>query len=262
MFWTPLHAYTLIPQFVFFIALAFVLSRVLKNKSYETQLLPLKICTVLLLLLEVAKQVMGFVTGYDKYWIPLHFCSLFLYSHPLACFVKGKLRDTFMVIAGVVSTCLFLFMTVYPNLIYPEGAISSMWNYVTGRGGSFFDMHTVLFHSIALFTFYLFMFQGLARFKMKRDVIAILIAFAIYCVIVGPLSQLIDTNFNNFVRSNAPFLENFRQSMLQSLGAFFGQTVYVLMISVGTILVPLIAYFILRGLSALFGPRNRQQADR
>ncbi len=257
MFWTPLHAKLLLPQFVILIALAFVLSRLLKKKSYETQLLPLKICTVLLLVLEAEKQMMGIKTGYDTYWFPLHFCSLFLYTHPLAGFSKGKYRDTFMMLAGVVSTCLFLFMTVYPALIYPEGAITSMWNYVTCRGGSFFDMHTVLFHSIALFTAYLFMFQGLVKFKTKRDVIAIVIAFAIYCVIVGPFSQMIDTNYNNFVHSNAPFLEAFRQKLLAGAGGFLGQTVYVLMISVGTILVPLIAYFILRGLTKLFAVRQK-----
>ena len=92
MLWTPLHAYTLIPQFVVYIALAFVLSRALMNKDYETQLLPLKICTILLLVLEVAKQAVGIATGYSTYWIPLHFCSLFLYFHPIACFYKGKHR--------------------------------------------------------------------------------------------------------------------------------------------------------------------------
>ena len=127
MFWTPLHVYTLIPEFIVFIVLAYVLSRLLKNKDYETQLIPLKVATSLLLILEVAKQIMGFVTGYSLYWIPLHFCSLFLYFHPIACFYKGKYRDKFMMIAGVVSACLFLFMTVYPNLIYSDDAIRSMW---------------------------------------------------------------------------------------------------------------------------------------
>ena len=258
MFWTPLHMYTLIPQFVVYIALAFVLSRVLRNKSYETQLLPLKICTALLLLLEVAKQIMGVVTGYDKYWIPLHFCSLFLYFHPFACFYKGKYRDKMIMIAGVVSTCLFLFMTVYPNLIYSDGAIESMWKYLTGTGGRFFELHTVVFHGIGLFTFFLFMFQGLVRFETKKDMLWILLIYGAYCLFVGPFSQLIDTNFNNFVHSNAPFLEAFRQNLLAGAGTFFGQTIYVLMISVGTILVPMIAYWILRGLSALFGPRKKE----
>ncbi|MBR3486839.1 MAG: YwaF family protein [Clostridia bacterium] len=258
MFWTPLHAYTLIPQFIVYAAIAFILSRALKNKDLETRLLPLKICTVLLLILEAAKQITGVVTGYSTYWIPLHFCSLFLFIHPFACFYKGKHRDKLLLLAGVVSTCLFLFMAVYPNVVYSDDAIRSMWNYITGRGGSFFELHTVLFHGIGTFTFFLFIFQGLARFNTKKDVPLVIMTYGLYCLIVGPLAQLIDTNFNNFVHSNAPFLEEIRLGIINSLGAFWGQTVYVLMISAGTILVPLIAYFVLHGLTALFGQRNEK----
>ena len=258
MFWTPLHAYTLIPQFIVYAAIAFILSRALKNKDLETRLLPLKICTVLLLILEAAKQITGVVTGYSTYWIPLHFCSLFLFIHPFACFYKGKHRDKLLLLAGVVSTCLFLFMAVYPNVVYSDDAIRSMWNYITGRGGSFFELHTVLFHGIGTFTFFLFIFQGLARFNTKKDVPLVIMTYGLYCLIVGPLAQLIDTNFNNFVHSNAPFLEEIRLGIINSLGAFLGQTVYVLMISAGTILVPLIAYFVLHGLTALFCQRNEK----
>ena len=256
MFWTPLHVYTLIPQFVIYAALALVLSRRLKNKAYETRLLPLKICTVLLLLLEAAKQLYGIATGYSTYWIPLHFCSLFLFFHPLACFYKGRYRNQFILIAGVVSTCLFLFMAVYPNVVYSDDAIRSMWAYITGKGGSFFEVHTVLFHGIGTFTFFLFIFQGLASFHTKKDVPLVILTYGLYCLIVGHFAQLIDTNFNNFVRSNAPFLEDIRLSIRNSIGAIPGQTLYVLIISVGTILVPLLAYFVLKWLTGSFNPRK------
>ena len=256
MFWTPLHVYTLIPQFIIYAALAYAISRGLENKDFETKLLPLKISTALLLILEVAKQITGIVTGYSTYWIPLHFCSLFLYFHPLACFYKGKYREKFLLVAGVVSTCLFLFMTVYPNVIYSDDAIRSMWHYLSGNGGSFFELHTVLFHGIATFTFFLFLFQDLIRFS-RKDVFPVVIASGSYCLIVGPFAQLIDTNFNNFVHSNAPFLETIRQSIINGIGAFFGQTVYVLIISAGTILVTLLAYFFLKGLIVLVHQRKK-----
>ena len=256
MFWTPLHLYTLIPQFVIFAALAWSLSRVLEDKDKEAKLLPLKICTGLLLLLEAAKQIYGIATGYSTYWIPLHFCSLFLFFHPLACFYKGRHREQLILIAGVVSTCLFLFMAVYPNVVYSDDAIRSMWAYITGRGGSFFEVHTVLFHGIGTFTFFLYIFQGLAAFNTKKDVRLVILTYGLYCLIVGPFAQLIDTNFNNFVHSNAPFLEDIRLSIRNSIGAIPGQTLYVLIISVGTILVPLLAYFVLKWLTALFHLRK------
>ena len=161
-----------------------------------------------------------------------------------------------LMIAGVVSTCLFLFMAIYPNVVYSDDAIRSMWDFVTGRGGTFFELHTVLFHGIGTFTFFLFIFQGLAKFNIKKDVLTVLITYGAYCLIVGPFAQLIDTNYNNFVHSNAPFLEDIRLKIIDGLGAVFGQTVYVLMISVGTILVPLIAYFVLKLLTGLFRVRK------
>ena len=227
------------------------LSIKLKNKDEKTRMLPLTICTILLLVLEVIKQIMGIVTGYDTYWIPLHFCSLFLYFHPLACFYKGKLQDVFKMIASVVSGCLFLFLLVYPNLIYGDGAIRGCWNFITFKGGSFFDFHTVIFHGIALFTFFLFAFQELVKYDLKRDIKWIVIIYAIYCVVVGTISQLIKTNYNNFYHSNAPFLEDFRLKMVDAMG-YGGQIIYVIMISIGTIIVPIIAYFVCKGVKALY----------
>ena len=251
MFWTRLHVYTLIPEFIIFIGLALFLSIKLKDKDEKTRMLPLTICTIILLVLEVFKQIVGIATGYDTYWIPLHFCSLFLYFHPLACFYKGKLKDVFKMIASVVSSCLFLFLLVYPNLIYGDGAIRGFWNFVTFKGGSFFDFHTVVFHGIALFTFFLFAFQELVNYDLKRDIKWIVIIYAIYCVVVGTISQLIKTNYNNFYHSNAPFLEDFRLKMVDAMG-YGGQIVYVLMISIGTIIVPIIAYFVIKGIKALY----------
>ena len=143
-----------------------------------------------------------------------------------------------------------------PNVIYSDDAIRSMWACLTGRGGSFFEVHTVLFHGIGTFTFFLFVFQGLVEFHTKKDVKLVIITYALYCLIVGPFAQLIDTNFNNFVRSNAPFLEDIRLRIRGSIGAFLGQTVYVLILSVGTILVPLLAYFVLKWMTALFHHRK------
>ena len=84
----------------------------------------------------------------------------------------------------------------------------------------------------------------------------VVITYGLYCLIVGPFAQLIDTNFNNFVHSNAPFLENVRLSIRNSIGEIPGQTVYVLMISAGTVLVPLLAYFILKYLTMIINRRS------
>ena len=250
MFWTKLHVYLLVPSFIIFILAAWFIGYKLKDKSERIQRLPLQIVTGLILILELWKQIRGFIVGYDLYWIPLHFCSLFLYTLPLAAYYNGKHKEALKVLAGIVASCLFLFMAVYPNIVYGDGAIVSAYNYITFQGGGFSEFHSVTFHGLALFSFFLFVFQNICTFDTKRDLKVLLIFFLGYCLIVGTLSQVIQTNFNNFYHSNAPFLEDFRLSMIDKLG-YGGQIIYVLMISAGTLVVPTLAYFVLRGLSYL-----------
>lgn len=245
-----MHLYTLVPTFIVSILLAMFIAYKLKNKNDKIKKIPLQIVTIVLLLLEIWKQIMGIITGYDTYWIPLHFCSLFLFVLPLSAFYNGKHQEAMKVLGGVVASCLFMFMLIYPNIIYSDGAIIGAYHYITFQGGSFFDFHSVLFHGIALFGFFLFVFQNLCTFNTKRDLKTIIIFFFGYCVIVGTISQLIETNYNNFYHSNAPFLENLRLMMIDKIG-YGGQIIYVMMISVGTIAVPIISYYVLRLLSYL-----------
>ena len=246
MFWSKYRAFTLIPVFLLIIVASYFLYKVLKNKEDRKRMLPITIVTIVLLVLEFFKQLLSIIRGYDLYHIPLHFCSLFLYFLPLAVFYKGKLNNTFRVLAGVISTCLFLFMSIYPLLIYPDADIDKIKVFFSGEDiYRFFQFHSVVFHNIALLPFFFFAFGKVCEFDTKKDIKAIVIAFAIYAVIAGSLANIIDTNFNNFRSCNADFLENVRVGLVDSMGAI-GQLIYVLIIGVGTILVPIAAYFILK----------------
>lgn len=248
MFWTKTHAILLIPTFIVIIIAAWFIGYKLKDKDEKAKRLPLQIVTIVLVVFELIKQIRGFVVGYDLYWLPLHFCSLFLFTLPFASFYNGKHKEIVDVITGVVGACLFMFMAIYPNIVYSEEYIVDAFKFITFRGGNFVAFHSVAFHSIALFSYFLFLFLNICKFNTKRDLISVIIFFLGYCVIVGTIAQLIDTNFNNFCRSNAPFLEDMRVNMISSMG-FGGQIIYILMISVGTIIVPILAYFVFRLIS-------------
>ena len=250
MTWTKYHVILLIPTYIIEIVVAIILGKVLKNKDEKTRMIPIQVVTIILLALEVAKQIYGIVKGYDLYWIPLHFCSLFLFIMPVVSFYNGKYKNQARILGIVISSCLFLFMVVYPDIVFGGAAIQASWDYLLGRGGRFIELHSVLFHIIAVGLFFLFLALDLVEFNTKKDLILIWIAFAIYCVIVGPLSNIIDVNFNNFARCNAPFLENVRLSLVDSL-SWGGQVIYVLMISIGTLVVPTLAYFTFRGVDKL-----------
>ena len=245
MFWTKFRVITLVPTFVVIILVSYFVSLLLKNKSEKIQLIPIQVITVILLVLEFFKQLLSIINGYDNYHIPLHFCSLFLYFMPIAAFYKGRFKEHFRTIAAVVSACLFLYMAIYPDLIYGDGNIHRIPALFQGDWRAFFDFHTVAFHNIAIFPFFFFSFQNLCKHDTKRDIISILIAFGIYAVVAATVANVAEINFNNFHSCNAPFLENVRLAMIESMG-WFGQLIYVLIIAVGTLIIPLIAYFVLK----------------
>ena len=169
---------------------------------------------------------------------------------PFAAFYNGKYKNAARLLGAIISTCLFLFMTVYPELIYGGDCIQAAFNYIQGKGGRFIELHSMLFHMIAYSLFFMYISLDLIEFNTKKDLIVIVIAFAIYCALVAPFAHIIDTNFNNFCRCNAPFLEDVRLNLVNSM-AWAGQLIYVLMISAGTIVVPLISYALLRGIDKL-----------
>lgn len=250
MFWSKEHLYTLIPTMIVEFILAIIIGHFLKDKDEKVKMIPIKVIAIVLLVLELAKQIYSFVDGYDLYRLPFHFCSLFLYFIPVAVFYNGKYKNIFKLLSIVISACLFMFLCIYPNVIYSGESIKRSIDFITFKGGSFIDFHSWIFHSIAVFLFFLFLFLDVYKFDIKKDIKIILIAFAIYCVIVGPFSQIVKTNYNNFYHSNAPFIEDVRVKLISSLD-WGGQVIYVLMVSVGTLIVPILSYFIFRGLSAL-----------
>ncbi|MBP5407984.1 MAG: YwaF family protein [Bacilli bacterium] len=246
MFWSQQRAFALIPVFIIIIISSFIISKLLANKDEKTRMLPVKIVTIILLVMEFFKQLLSIIRGYDLYHIPLHFCSLFLYFLPLAVFYNGKHKDIFRTLAGVISACLFLFMSVYPLLIYPDSDMETMKIFLRGEDiYRYFQFHSVIFHNVALLAFFLLAFSNVLKHDTKKDIKVIIIAFAIYAIIAGSLANLIDTNFNNFRSCNADFLENVRLSLVNSM-AGFGQFIYVVIIAIGTIIVPILSYLVLK----------------
>ena len=250
MFWTIYHVYTVIPALIIELIGAFFIGKALKGKSEKIRLIPIQVITIILLVLEVAKQLYGLITGYDLYSIPLHYCSLFLFIFPFVSFYKGKHKDIFRCLGAVISACLFLFMTIYPNLIYPAEDVINCGNFLAFKTSYFLGFHTVFFHCIAMASFPLFLVLDLFEFNLKRDLLSVLAWFAGYCIIVAPISHIIKVNFNNFYHCNNAALENFRLSMIDKIG-WVGQLIYVLMISIGTIIVPILAYFLFKGCKIL-----------
>lgn len=221
--WTTEHVKTLLPSFIVMIILGIILKIFLGNKSEKIRFIPFQICAVFLFVLEIIKQVKSFEQGYDLYHIPLHFCSLFIYTLPVMAFYHGKYKDNVRAVTTTVAASLFLFMAIYPDLIYSAGAIK-------GTFINFFDFHTVVFHTVATFTFVLIVSLNLHTPKIKRDALSVLVFIAVYCVIASIMAQVLETNFNNFYQCNIAPLQAVKDAILPVLGFTITQIIYVLIV--------------------------------
>ena len=224
--WEKQHVQTLLPSFVVMIILGVVLRIWLGKKSEKIRMIPFQICAVFLLIIEVIKQIKSFDGGeYDLYSLPLHYCSLFIYMLPLMAFYHGKYKQQVRGITTALCGSLFLLMTIYPALIYGGGNIDNTFK-------EFFSFHTVVFHTVATFTFFLIIALDLHTPNVKTDLKAIIIFMVCYCAIAGIMAQVLKTNYNNFYNCNIPPLQVLKDKIQPALGYPVTQTLYVLIVSV------------------------------
>lgn len=237
--WSPNHVKTLLPSLIIMLILSIVLKITIGKKDEKIRMIPFQVCTIIILVLEVIKQVMSFIEGYDLYHIPLHFCSLFLYALPAMAFYNGKHKDKVRAVTTTITASLFLLMLIYPNVIYSGNAIA-------GTFTSFWDFHTVAFHTVATFTFFIIVALDLFKPNLKKDLIYILVFFTIYCVIAGIISQILQTNYNNFYHCNVPPIEDLRLSIASSIGYAPAQTIYVVLVTIVNLIFVNVSYQLYR----------------
>ena len=236
--WTMEHLITLLPAVIVYIIIAFVLRVFLKNKSDRVKMIPSMVIGVILLGLEITKQIYNIIIGYEYKILPLYFCSQFCCLIPLMAFYFGKHKYVVRNVATTASMMMFLFLMLYPSSIYSEVLIKEFFN-------NFTAFHAVIFHNLVVLNLFIVIALSLNEFKSKRDVIANLITFGAYCVIAGILSQVLQTNFNNFYTNIVGWAEDIRLAFINQMGAF-GQALYVIIFSILILIGSLFAYFVVR----------------
>jgi uncharacterized membrane protein len=217
--WTKEHALSLPFAVAAFAVIAFLLYRLLGNKEQHIRIIPLQVIAVLLLLLELGKQVLSFVKGYDLYHLPFHFCSLFIFLLPLAAFYRGKGQNT---VKGITAACcgaVTFLMLLYPNLIYPAHDLQRFFE-------NYFSFHTVVFHNLVILAFFCIIALRIHT-PEKGEQKAILLFVVGFCIVAATMSQLLKTNYANMYTCNVPVLETVRLSIQGVLGYWPAQIVYV-----------------------------------
>lgn len=238
--WTPEHMKTLLPALGVMFLIAAVLRWTIGNKPLEIRLIPLRIIAVLLLLLEIGKQVLSLQQGYDLYHLPFHFCSLFIFAVPAVSFYRGKHHQTILGVGAALCASLFLLMLIYPNLIYSAGNIKEFFT-------NFFSFHTVAFHNLVMLAFVLIVALGVHTPAPCGEQKALVLSTVGFCVISASMAQILKTNYANYYSCNIPPLEAVRVSLQGVLGVGVTQLLYILIVSLLNILFVLGAYWVYRG---------------
>lgn len=223
--WTPAHLKTLLPALLVMVIVTVILHLCLRHKPLHIRMIPLQVIAVILLLLEVGKQVSSFLRpdGYDLYHIPLHFCSLMLVALPALAFYRGKHARLVSGVASALTAAVFLLTVIYPDLIYSAWDIENYFQ-------NYFAFHTVTFHNLALFAYMLIPTLGLHN-PGKGEVRACSAFVAVYCIIAGIASHVLSTNYNNLYRCNIAPLENVRMAVSDAIGYVPTQILYVLVVT-------------------------------
>lgn len=247
--WTPEHAKTLLPALAVMLVIGIVLRITLGKKDIKIRMIPFQIISCILFALEIGKQVLSAVEGYDLYHLPFHFCSLFIFMMPIMSFYRGKHKTAVTAITSAICTATTLLTLIYPCLIYSASDIANFF-------GDYFCFHTVTFHNIVIFGFILILALQLHT-PQPKETKAVILFTVCFCIVSATMAQLLQTNFNNFYSCNIPPLEDLRKSLQGTSGYGVTQALYIAIVTVLDILFVFGSYWLYRLLRSMVTKKER-----
>ncbi len=212
MIWTKNELIVMPIALVITVLLAIGICTLTKNKNEKIKYIPLQAISIIMLVLEVIKQILSFENGVYSTWsIPLHFCSMFMFIFTLASFTKGKIKDFALAVSNASSA---LFLALF--YISPSGIIGSACDNIFAN---FFSFHTFFYHHLIILFLLVMVISKLYIPKVK-DLSYVSIGLSTYIALALPLAHVLNVNFCNILYSNIPIMENIRLS--------FGQLPYTI----------------------------------
>ena len=223
--WSFEHLITVPATFAVFLIFAYLLRRLLINKPYELRMLPIKIISAIIVIIEIGKQIYSASIGYDLYHLPLHFCSIFLYALPLMAFYRGRWESAVRSTACAAMTALLIGMLIIPNVIYGADRILSFFT-------DYLAFHTVVFHNLVILAFILMLFLDLHQPQANRSEALFVGVFgAVFVAVSATASHVLQTNFSNFLSSTIGIVADLVDKVKEAIGSGVTNVLYTVIIS-------------------------------
>ena len=212
------------PIFVIILAFVILLVVLLGRKSERIRSIPTAIIALILLFTEVVKQRWNFLGEFDYYYLPFHYCSLFLLVIPLGELFGSWGRRVFRPIATYMA-----FIVSCGIYIFPTAILGSACETV---GVEFHGTHSFIFHHLVVLYFLLVAALRLYTPQIK-DILRVGMVGTLYVALALPLTYIFNENYCNLLVSAVPMLESFRLAE--------GQTAYTVIIALFLIFGTMIA---------------------
>ena len=192
-----------------------VLALVLRRRSERVRSIPTAIIALAILFNEIVKQRWNLLGEFNAFYLPFHYCSLFLIVIPLAELCGRRMAHVFR----PIGACMAFIVTV-AMYVSPYGIIG---NASETFGTDFYRTSTFIFHHLIVTYLMLVIMLRLCKPRL-RDAALVGAIGAVYAGVALKASYHFEANYCNLLESNISFMESFRLS--------FGQTKYTILMCI------------------------------
>ncbi len=177
------------------IILGIAIYYLLKDKSEKAKELPFKIISAVCILGEITKQIYYIVRGtYTAWYLPFHFCSMFLVWFALAAFGKGKVKKVGYQMSFITSVGLFLALMITPSTILLNSTdVLGQVNW-----DNFHQLHSFYYHFLVCF--FGFLIPLLKRpIPTIKDFKALIVPLYAWLITGSIMANIFNTNYANLL---------------------------------------------------------------
>ncbi len=201
----------------------------LKNKSANAKRISLIAIIVIMLILEVVKQIVALQNpaGFDFFSLPLHISSIPLLTFSLAVFFKpnSKISQLGYALSLCIGVCISVALYLTPNLIIGWGNEGIFYH---GFDTVFLNWHNVIYHNlVVIFTILLFMFKlyrpNIKHFYYSTGILCLI------NIIISLIANFSNVNFAKLLTTN--FFVNGASPLIMFLDDLIWVTGFTLVIA-------------------------------